>query len=102
MKSPAVHFIHDSYRLTFSNAKKLQQAQNRQNKLEVDERHSQSPSIADVSFHDEVPAAKRLGPSLGLILDKNKCVWCCKPESAKDPESKLLLNSYDHAWATVV
>ena len=98
-KGPAGHFINDSCRLTLSNAKKLQQAQNRQRKLEVDECHSPSLSIAEVSLQDEVPAAKRLRSNLGLIHDQNKCVWCCKPEPAKHPESKLLLISYDHALA---
>ena len=65
----------------------------------MDECQSQSSSIAEVSSQDEAPAAKRLRSSLGLIHDKNKCVWCCKPESEKHPESKLLLISYDHAWA---
>ena len=91
--------MHDSCRLTFSNTKKLEQAQKRQKKREVEEYQSQSSSIAEISSQDEAPAAKRLRPSLGLIHDKNKCVWCCKSESAKHPESKLLLISYDHAWA---
>ena len=89
VKGPVGHFIHDSCRLTFSNTKKLQQAQKRQKKREVDECQSQSLSIAEVSSQDEAPAAKRLRSSLGLIHDKNKCVWCCKPKSAKHPESKL-------------
>ncbi len=47
----------------------------------------------------EAPPAKRLRSSVeGLIYDKAKCVWCCKPESDKHPETKLLLISYDHAW----
>ena len=59
----------------FSNTKKLEQAQKRQKKREVD------------------PAAKRLRSSLGQIHDKNKCVSCCKPESAKHfelPEHRVL------------
>ena len=70
-------------RLMFSNTKKLEQAQKRQKKCEVDQCQSQSSSIAEVSSQDEAPAAKRLRSSLGQIHDKNKCVWCCKPESAK-------------------
>ncbi len=93
VKGPVGHFMHDSCRLTFSNTKKLEQAQKRQKKHEVDECQSQSSSI-EVSSQDEAPAAKRLRSSLGLIHDKNKCVWCCKPESAKHPEPKLLLISY--------
>ena len=46
-----------------------------------------------------VPPAKRLRSDLGQIHDKTKCVWCCKPESAKHPDTKLVLISYDHAWA---
>ena len=85
--------------MTLSNTKKLEQAQKRQKKREVDECLSQSSSVDEISSQDEAPAAKRLRSSLGVIHDKNKCVWCCKPESAKHPESKLLLISYDHAWA---
>ena len=44
-------------------------------------------------------SAKRLRSDLGQIHDKTKCVWCCKPESTKHPETKLVLISYDHAWA---
>ena len=47
----------------------------------------------------EVPPAKRLRSSLGMIHEKNKCVWCCKTGTSRQPESKLLLISYDHAWA---
>jgi len=43
--------------------------------------------------------AKRLRSDLGQVHDKTKCVWCCKPESAKHPETELVLISYDHAWA---
>ena len=99
VKGPVGHFIHDSCILTLSNTKKLEQAQKRQKKREVDECLSQSSSVAEISSQDKAPAAKRLRSSLGVIHDKNKCVWCCKPESAKHPESKLLLISYDHAWA---
>ena len=98
-EGPVKHFIHDSCRLMLSNTKKLEQVQKRQKKREVDECQSQSSSIAEVSSQDEAPATKRLQSSLGLIHDKNKCVWCCKPESAKHPESKLLFISYDHTWA---
>ena len=66
--------MHDSCRLTFSNTKKLEQAQKRQKKREVDECQSQSSSIAEVSSQDGAPAAKRLRSSLGLIHDKNKCL----------------------------
>ena len=44
----------------FSNTKKLEQAQKRQKKREVDQCQSQSSSIAEVSSQDEAPAAKRL------------------------------------------
>ena len=61
-------------RLMFSNTKKLEQAQKRQKKREVDQCQSQSSSIAEVSSQDEAPAAKRLRSSLRRIHDKNKCV----------------------------
>ena len=61
--------MHDSRRLMFSNTKKLEQAQKRQKKREVDQcqSESQSSSIAEVSSQDKAPAAKRLRSSLGLI-----------------------------------
>ena len=61
--------MRDSRRLMFSNTKKLEQAQKRQKKREVDQcqSESQSSSIAEVSSQDEAPAAKRLRSSLGLI-----------------------------------
>ena len=37
--------------------------------------------------------------SLGVVHNKNLCVWCCKGESSKHKETKLYLISYDHAWA---
>lgn len=33
------------------------------------------------------------------MTKQHDCVWCCKPESGKHPESKLSLISYAHAWA---
>ena len=51
------------------------------------------------SFPTATPPAKQLQLTLGPIHDKAKCVCCCKTESAKHPESKLALISYDHAWA---
>ena len=55
--------------------------------------------MSDACSSQDAPAAKRLRSSMGLIHDKMKCVWCCKTESVKHPESKLILLSYDHAWA---
>ena len=49
VKGPVGHFIHDSSGLTLSNTGKLEQAQKRQKKREVDECQSQSSSIAEVS-----------------------------------------------------
>ena len=43
------------------------------------------------------PPAKRLRSHLGLIHDKRKCIWSCKGESAKNPDAKLSLLSYDYA-----
>ncbi|KAK1877064.1 U3 small nucleolar RNA-associated protein 10 [Dissostichus eleginoides] len=96
---PVGHCVHDTCRLTLCNATKLEQANNRQKKRVVDECQAQSSSTSDISSTAATPSFKRLRSSLGLIHDKNKCVWCCKTESAKHPESKLVLISYDHAWA---
>ena len=36
---------------------------------------------------------------MGQEYDKTKCVWWCKGETVKHPESTLHLISYDTAWA---
>lgn len=86
-------------RLTLGNARKLEQAKKREQKRVLDEGQSQSSPSAEVSSPAIAPPAKRLQSSLGLIHDKMKCVWCCKGESPKHPETKLSLISYDYAWA---
>lgn len=97
-RGPAGQCVHDSCRLTLCNAKKLEQAKKRQEKREFDQCQSVSLSMPD-DCPAVAPAAKRLRSSLGLIHDKSKCVWCCKSESVRHPESKLSLISYDNAWA---
>ena len=98
-KGPVGQCVHDACRLTLSNANKLEQAKKRQRKREIEDNQCQSSSLSDVCSPAPAPASKRLRSSLGVIHDKTKCVWCCKTESAKHPESKLVLLSYDHAWA---
>uniref|UniRef100_UPI00358FA70A uncharacterized protein n=1 Tax=Myxine glutinosa TaxID=7769 RepID=UPI00358FA70A len=98
---PGRQCVHKSCRLTLWNANKLEQAKTRQKKREVKECQSQSSSVSEAFPPAASPPAKRLRSSVeGLIHEKKKCVWCCKPESAKHPESKLSLISYDNAWAT--
>ena len=87
--------VHKTCSLTLWNSKKLEQAKKRQQKREC---QSRSSSVSDICS-PAPPPAKRLRSSLGQTHDKTKCVWCCKAESAKHPETKLLLISYDHAWA---
>ena len=57
---------------------------------------SQKPSSSSV--FDE-PTPKHLRSSLGVIHEKNSCVWCKRPEDDKNKGTKLLLLSYDYAWA---
>jgi len=94
--------VHSACALTLWNAKKLEQAKKRQKKEEAKQCQSQSISLPDsvtALSPTEPPPAKRLRSSLGQIHDKTRCVWCYKTESAKHPESKLALISYDNAWA---
>lgn len=98
-KGPVGKYVHEACLLTLCNTKKLEQAKTRQRKQETDECPSQSSSMLDECSTAADPPAKRLRSSLGQIHDKTKCVWCCKPESPKHPETKLRLISYDHAWA---
>ncbi len=97
---PAGHWAHESCRMTLCNATKLEQAKKRQRKRELERSHEKASSVSGCSSQAVAPAAKRLRSSLGPIHDKGKCVWCCKPESPKHPETKLYLISYDHTWAT--
>ena len=66
----------------------------------VNECQAQSSYVSRVPSPTAPPAAKRLRSTLGVINDKTKCVWCCKTETVKHPESKLKLISYHHAWAS--
>lgn len=97
-KGPCGQCVHDTCRFSLSSAKKLELAIKRKKKQEV-ECQAQSSSVSDVPSPTGPPAAKRLRSTLGAIHDKTKCVWCCKAETTKHPESKLNLISYDHAWA---
>ena len=90
-KGSVGQFVHDTCRLTLSSARKLVQAINRERKRESDESQSSFSSKSYDSFTDASSSCKRLRSSLGPIHDKTKCAWCCKPESPKHPESKLIL-----------
>ena len=98
-KGPTGLCVHSTCALTLWNAKKLEQAKKRQKKEEANQCQSQSLSTsvpAAALSPTATPPAKRLRSTVGPIHDKAKCVWCCKTESAKHPESLI---SYDHAWA---
>ena len=90
-KGSVGQFVHDTCRLTLSSARKLEQAINRQRKRESDESQSSFSSKSYDLFTDASSSYKRLRSRLGPIHDKTKCAWCCKPESPKHPESKLIL-----------
>ena len=99
-KGPIGQCVHDTCRLNLSSAKKLKQATVGQKKQEVNECQAQSSSVSRVPSPTAAPAAKRLRSTLGVIHDRTKCVWCCKTETAKHPESKLKLISSVHACAS--
>ena len=96
------HGVHKACKMTLWNGKKLDQAKIRQKKreLELEVSPSQSSSVSDSLIQPAIPPAKRLrSTDEGPIHDKTKCVWCCKPESVKNPQAKLSLIAYDYAWA---
>ena len=90
-EGPVGQHVHDTCRLNLCNTKKLEQANKRQKKREVDECQPQSSSMSDVCPPTAAPAAKRLRSSLGLIHEKTKCVWCCKTETTKHPDKLKLI-----------
>jgi len=97
---PGRQCVHKACKLTLWNTRKLEQAKARQTKLEVEVCPVQSSSMSVAFLPAADPPAKRLRSSVeGLIHEKTKCVWCCKPESPKNRETKLSLISYDYAWA---
>lgn len=99
---PGGQCVHQSCKLTLWNAKKLEQAKTRREKIKAQESQSQSESssMSEEFSPAATPPAKRLRSSVGgLVHEPTKCIWCCKAESPKHPESKLSLISYDHAWA---
>ena len=98
-KGPTGHYVHEVCRLNLCTARKLEQVIKRQTTRDVDDSQSQSSFLSDVCSAAVVPPAKRLRSDLGQIHDKTKCVWCCKLESAKHPDTKLIPISYDNAWA---
>ena len=87
--------MHAACRLDVSSSDKLNRSRNRKKKREQEE--------LAASKEDElvvVPDPKRLRSSVGIVHDKNLCVWCMKPEDKRHPErtGKWLLMSYLQAW----
>ena len=99
-KSPIGQCVHDTCRLNFIKCEETGTGHRKTEKRDVNACQAQSSSVSRVPSPTAPPAAKRLRSTLGVINDKTKCVWCCKTETAKHPESKLKLISYDHAWAS--
>ncbi|KAL8614173.1 hypothetical protein ACOMHN_026390 [Nucella lapillus] len=56
---PDGQYVHNSCVLTLSNARKLEQAKNRQKKRAVDECQPHSSSLSEVSAPDATPAKRR-------------------------------------------
>ena len=96
---PSGQCVHDSCRMTLSNSIKWDQAKQRLKRNVADRSPSLTPSTSYSDLIVEAPSNKRLRSSLGVIYDKTKCVWCCKGESKKQPETHLILLSYNYAWA---
>ncbi len=96
---PSGQCVHDSCRLTLSSYNILDQAKQRQKRIVANTSLSMTPSTSYSDLSVEALSYKRLWSSLGVIHDKTKCLWCCKGESKKHPETRLILLSYDYAWA---
>ncbi|KAL8613560.1 hypothetical protein ACOMHN_021979 [Nucella lapillus] len=69
---PDGQYVHNSCVLTLSNARKLEQAKNRQKKRAVDECQPHSSSLSEVSAPDATPANGLRSSLEGPIHEKNK------------------------------
>ena len=95
---PTGFSYHENCKIDFTSSRKLEQAFGRKDKLSSSE-NCDTPSTSQIDHELQVPAAKRLRSSLGVVHDKNLCVWCRKCDDPKHRESKFLLLSYDNTWA---
>ena len=99
-EGPKGHYMHQTCYTTLSNKRCLSQAEKRKQKLQVDlERDNQSVQ-GDPSPSASLSSPKRLRSSIGIVHDKNLCVWCNKgPQrsSHRDWKQLLLLSTKD-AW----
>jgi hypothetical protein len=96
---PSGKHIHPNCRLDISSSDKLNRAKSRQQKRERESESFDHPKCAG----DDglaTPAPKRLRSAVGIVHEKNLCVWCMKPEDTKHLEctGKLLLISYITSW----
>ena len=99
-KGPEGHYMHQTCYTTLSNKRCLSQAEKRKQKLEVDiERDNQSVQ-GNPSPFASLSSPKRLRSSIGMVHDKNVCVWCRRgpqKSSHRDWKQLLLLSTKD-AW----
>lgn len=92
---PIGKHMHANCRLDISSSDKLNRSKSRQQKREKD---SESPDHPECPDHQ--PATKRPRSNVGIVHEKDLCVWCMKPEDTKHSErtGKWLLISYITAW----
>ena len=95
-QGPSGKHVHGNCRFDISSSDKLNRAKTRQQKRERDSASHECPDDHDLAG----PAPKCLRSSVGIVHNKNLCVWCMKPEDTKHPErtGKWLLISYIPAW----
>ena len=77
-------YFHKLCKTNFSNARKLEQAKNRLQKLNIQKEAAnvEQQELASTSAQD-----KRSSRKSGLVHDKLLCVWCMKPENKKHPNT---------------
>ena len=95
-QGPSGKHVHGNCRFGISSSDKLNRAKTRQQKRERDSASHECQDDHDLAG----PAPKCLRSSVGIVHNKNLCVWCMKPEDTKHPErtGKWLLISYIPAW----
>lgn len=99
-KGPKGHFMHNACYTTFSSKRSLSQAENRKRKLQKDLERDSQPGQEDPSQAATPFSPKKLRSSVGVVHDKNLCVWCNRGphKSSHRDWGQLLLLSTKDAW----
>ena len=99
-KGPKGYYMHNTCYTTLSSKRSLSQAGRRQRKLDEDLERDNQSGQEEPSPSATLVSPKKLRSSVGIVHDKDLCVWCNKgPRKRSDRDwGRLLLLSTKDAW----